>query len=162
MSKSKTKSIVFSDKQIEMVDQLKDKFGVDSFGAAVKSCISFTHMKRFPDHLVGRIGTTDKRSPEDIAKQKMAVKEAEVKAREQIKIDEKRMICEGVLGGEVATASSGNLVCKWEVHNKEVSYPQQIPLMQVNTVLAENQWIPSKEAVLKTRVDLRKKYEKNN
>lgn len=54
MKKTINKAISLTPRQLEMVNELQDKFGASSFSATIQSCIAFTHMKRFPDNVIAK------------------------------------------------------------------------------------------------------------
>lgn len=158
MSKN-TKLINFSDTHLNMVEELKKRTGIKSLTAIVINGLVAYHKSYFPAYA----SNSSPLSEEDVVKQavvKAKAKKALADAEELERLRPKINICENLLHGEVKTDEKGFRYCHFTQFRKTQSEdkPQMIPLRQVDPILAETMlFMPSKESVLKSRADLRKK-----
>jgi len=91
---------------------------------------------------------------ENAATIKAKQKKARVLAEAELKLIPKRTMCLVNLGGTITRNEDGTEMCNYKTHDVLKSEDQTLPLIQVGEYLLENQYIPSKEAVLKKRPKL--------
>jgi|2_EtaG_2_1085320.scaffolds.fasta_scaffold20009_4 hypothetical protein len=150
ISKANKKLIKFSDRNIQMMNEIATKGGWATATEIVKRGIEELHMKYF-------------RYNKPALDEKLVIKTAQVKARakveaqktkEDMRLEEKIKVCTQTLKGEVQ-----NNMCMFTQYAVLPSGDKkmEVPLTQVDPVLAENSlFLPSKEAVLKARHALKK------
>jgi len=91
------------------------------------------------------------------ANRKIKLQEAEQKIKQGAKDKPKVDLC-NELGGTVTENSEGIKVCEYFVHGLLHSEKRIAPLNQLFPNVLSNQWVPSKEIIIKARPDIVKKY----
>ena len=159
------KAMLFTQKKIDMANIIIDKQGYSSFTEVCSRGIEELYDK-YTSSYRSKIIIPNELSSRDIiqtkAKIKIDTKIAEKKYEEDVKWEKKTQICEEVLGGEVESGDFGK-VCRWTTYSANGNDGEQaVPLAQVHEILATNNlFFPNKEAVLKARPDLRKRWTNN-
>jgi hypothetical protein len=149
------KSISFNDRQLQMIEDLKERKGLSTLASVIHFALAICHAKAEPAYLsIGKKNMT----PEERAKFSVDVKLAKTKHAKELVFAKKKQICEAVLGGEVFTDSSGGNSCRFYVYDTEKDEEQILPLESVNESYAKHQFYPDRETVLKERPELRKKF----
>lgn len=163
------KNIKFTERHLQMAQDIAEKEGWTDFTAVIHACLAFKHSKTMPpDYILNRSsarhtvsGAKGAPTAADVAIAKVRLKSEIVKAEHEAKENVKTKICTEVFKGKVFLDASGAKVCKFvtryanELNDKE----QQIPLLQCDPSIAKNNlFVPTKEAVLKVRPELKKIY----
>lgn len=142
------KNLTFSERSIEMVEEIKDVKGYASFSATVHQGIAELHAKVFPAYARA---PKEAKTPSEKAKEKVALREAEI----QIVMEKQAKICTS-LGGKVVEGDNGLQLCQYFTYNFKVKHEQQVLLDQLSTDLIKTQYHPSKARVQDLRKGLKK------
>ncbi len=147
-----------TERQLEIIEIIKNKDGFSTTGEVLAFTLAFYYRKIEP-HYVSQGAIKTGKTPEERAKEAVDMKLAKEKHITDTKHAIKRNVCENILGGEVFKDSSGGYSCRYNNHFVNGNDEQQIlPLDMVNESYSNYQFFPSKEAVLKARPELAKKF----
>lgn len=154
------KTFLLSEKQCEMMEELKKKIGVNPdktiFDMALSNFYNAT-FKYGTDPLSG--GSSPDGDIESQATRKVKFKIAEEKAKEDLKLAPKIVICEQKLKGTVEEKDGGKKICRWNNYSTlRGPEEQSIPLSQVGEYLLSSLFIPDRESVLKEYPELESKF----
>lgn len=162
---SKRVSITLTDRQEEIVEKIMAVDGVSGITDAISLALAFYSRK--VDTASRAVPATGdgipkaKMTPEEKAVAKVDSKIAMEKRKVEIRFNEKKNICESVLGGEVFKDASGGNSCKYTVyHSDGTNEPQVLPIDMVNVGYADHQFFPDKATVFKKRPEVKKKFSK--
>lgn len=132
------KTLRFTERMVEMVEELKEARGYATFSSVVYTAIAELHSKTFPAYR--KMGTTVK-SPEEKERDLVGRK----RAKEQIRIEEREAVCK-LLDGKIAD-EGGTKVCVFYNYINKKRYLQKVALAQLSEDLIKTQYQPSKEKV---------------
>ena len=146
-----------------MVEDIMEAEGLDAFKAAVTSAIAFKHKKLFPEYVLNRTSGTQltgtmRPTAEEIARKQVELKEERKIAEIRNKDAKKALICTETLYGHVEGEEDGKKYCVYPFFTDEETKWQKVPLHMTHASYAENQWMPSKEIVLKRRPEILKEF----
>ena len=133
------KLITFTDRLVEMVQELENHKGFPSFSAVVHSAIIEMHSKTFPGYV--RPLAKDE-NPADRLKRKQ--RDNEVK-KEMVRADALAVV-EHLAGSVVV--ESGKEFCVYFTYAGRKRFEQKIPIEMLSTDLVKTQHQPSKDKVL--------------
>lgn len=154
--------MVLSERSMQIVQELQNHHGIKTFTAIIETALMLFYRETFPAYLMGKQMANGKetRTAEQVAQDKVALKTATKQAEKEADYAKKRRICEVVLGGRVEPDPNvdGEFICYYDDETMEESTHQQLPLYLLNAQYAETQFTPNKEAVLRARPELKKKY----
>jgi len=161
--KTTKKVIIFTDRQLQMIELLKGKTGFKTMAEIIRNALNNDFNSNFPAYKISS-GSAPLIIGEDMIKSKAKFKFEMEEEKKKLEIDakftKKEQICTELLFGEVEEGSTvGSKVCRWNTYysNGKVE-SQKLPLMQVGEYLLDNNlFIPTKEAVLKAQPKLKKK-----
>jgi len=148
------KTILFSTRQIEMVELMKEKTGITNFVAIVHFAIHEVFSKMFPAYASNPFIKTPN-NIETVAKMKVDKKKLELKYKEELKIKEKINMCTNMLYGEIID----DKFCRFNTYyvNGKIA-EQQVPILQVNPIMIETSlFIPNRDVVLENIPELKVK-----
>jgi len=159
-----TKLIKFSPRSLDMVEAIMDHTGFNTVTSVVTRAIEQLYKDTFKygaDPLtkaaINDDDSTINKKAEVKAKSKIAVKDAELAAKQAPKIE----MCLNLLGGEVETNENGFKFCRFTQYTLNGDTEGLIPLMQVDPIIAETSlFTPSREAVFRNRPDVKEKFNK--
>lgn len=165
-NKTERVGVVFTKRQMSMIEQIAPEIGVSTVTAVLERGMELLYAKTFPAYSTRQAGGKQKEKttlkPEQIAVNKVEAKALEKKAEQERKEKEKSTICIRELYGRVEDDGNGNKYCIFPTHTTENTSEMKIPLLQSSPIIAKTSiWMPSKEAVLKARPDLKKTYGKS-
>ena len=143
------KTLSFSERLIEMVDEIQEIKGYPSFSALVHQAVVELHAKFFPAY--ARM-PREVKTPVEKAQAKHALKQAE----EQIVTEEQIKICTKLGGKVVKGVNPEDSLCEYYTYNFKNRYLQEVLLGELSLDLIKNQYHPSKQRV----EDLRSKKKK--
>ena len=153
------KTFLLTQTQFDRMEALKGAIGTKSYTGVFESALNALWEKQTKygrDPFDSSTGSEE----ESIARQanrKIKLQEAEQKIKQDAKDKPKIDIC-NELGGTLIERADGTKVCEYFVHDLQRSEKRTIPISQLFPQILGNQWIPNKEAVLKARPDIIKKY----
>lgn len=118
----------------ESLGTIDDK-GNPNITYTIRAMIAFAHSKKFPDYVAAR--NTIPRSPEEIAKARLAVEEAKLTASKQKEEDEQRSLCLLMDNATVVQdEQTGKNVCRYPVYTmngphsvEETWYDVALPML---------------------------------
>lgn len=151
------KTFLCTDTQVEKIDILKYHIGLQTDKAVFDMALESFYKSVFKygtDPLVG--GSATGNDIESQANRKILMKQAEGKAKQDLKEAPKKKICVNKLGGTVDINPDGSKLCRWKTYST-MSTPedQAIPIMQVGEYLLANLFMPTREAVFKAQPELK-------
>jgi hypothetical protein len=142
----------------QMIDDLMFKKGYTSVSGLIQTAIGLMYSKEFPAYAVNSLTTgRGGLSPEEQGEIKARIKQSKEKAEEDAKIAVKKNICENMLFGRVDVGEEDEPICRFTNYTTNTDYDQILPLRMLSTNLANNLFIPSKQAVLNARPELKDK-----
>lgn len=162
-----TKAVVLNERQLEMITEIQKEDGLPTFSSVFHTMLVFYYKKTFPSYGQGRaaVQATQTRTPDEIAKHQVELKQARKKTEEEIETKKKRHVCEVILGGEVYVNDAGHNYCRYwnydadERNKKVIRQEQNMPLEMVNPVYGKNLFSPDKETVFEIEPEIAKKFE---
>jgi len=135
-----------------MIEDLSMRLGHSTTTGIIVDCIAQVHRKNFPAYGGTRPA---KQTTEDIGRIRAEVQMNKKRIEKEYLLNEKKKICEDFLFGKVKEVE-GELVCQYNNFKPNGDWPQTLPLTAVTKDLANNLFIPTKQAVLKKRPELKK------
>lgn len=156
--------IVLNDRQREMIGMIRKQMGAQSDSAVIYRGIEELYRSLFPSYKFGSStgfnpSKTDEENAIAGAQIKAKGKIAQKKIIEDAKWAPKIEMCENLLHGTVEQNAGGAKFCVFKMHTETGSVEQQIPLAQVDPIVAETSlFSPDKETVLASREDLRAEF----
>jgi len=151
--KKKILTMQINDDLLEMLETLKVKLATSTYSGVITQCINTVYSKYNPPYKGDNISTNE--DFEKRAKNKMLMKDAEVKAKEQLRIQPLVESCINDFKGRV---EGGMCIFTAFTPNKaDDMVDETIDLESCNADVAEARvFLPVKEAVLNSRKDVRK------
>jgi len=152
MENKQFRRIAFSDRQMEMINEIKNKMGTRSISEVLRQSVFDFHRSLFPAYKNSSSETPE--IMEKKAKNKILMKDLEEKAREEMRLQPLIFSCVNDFKGKV----EGD-VCKFTAYGVDEKYDteEEISLESCSKEVAEARvFLPSKEAVLGKRSDLKK------
>lgn len=143
------KSISFTGRMLEMIDEIKSSKGYVSLSSVVQQAVVQMHSKTFPTYVIPRKDN----SPEARLERKDEMK----RLKEEKALEKQIGICED-LGGKVSEKADG-FVCTYFTYTGKKRFRQDVPLAMVSNDLIKIQYHPSKEKVLKLQEEGKVDYE---
>lgn len=162
------KTFLCTEKQIEIIKVLKDKFGIKTETGVFDMAIQALYEKTFKYGEDPLTNSTNSDSPESILKKAKAKAQAKValkQAEEQAKIQPKIDMCLNLLGGEIETNENGFQFCRFTTFgtSPEKDKSQMIPIKQVDPIIAETSlFFPDREIVYKHRPEVKELFDRLN
>jgi len=164
INKTNKKLITFTDRHIEMMEEISLKNGLEKPSAIVARGIEELHSKYYkPYATAGSMGNSQASEDAQIkgAQIKAKAKEAEKDAREDLKNKRKYMICTNILGGEIGEDNKGDKICTYVQYSLTGDNIMSLPIGQMDPVLAETSlFMPSQNSVFNNRPDVEKMWKK--
>jgi len=131
------KVIKFTERLLEMVEEIKARKGFPTFTAVVHAALIEMYTRMNPDYKA----TLRPESPEDRVKRRKA--EKDVKA-EMVRSDSFEVVA--LLGGQIIT-EAGKEFCKYFTYSGKKRFEQKVPLNMLSNDLVITQFQPSREKV---------------
>lgn len=138
MSTNKRKLIAFSDRQLEMVDEVKSVKGYPSFSSVIHAAVVELHTRTFPNYM--RPLARDESPAEKVAR-----KTGEKKAKEAIAKEAQMEILRQLDGSLVV--EQGNEFALYFTYTGKKRFEQKVPLSLLSTDMVRTQYQPSRERV---------------
>lgn len=151
MKNNKTRSIAFSPREEDMINDLKDHLGLKNPSAIVHYAIVELYRSVFPAYKTNPL-SLDPDNLQRKAKAKVALKALETQAEAEMKLQPRIDCCVNDFKGKVKDG-----ICYFTAYstNKKLDTLEEIDLNSCYPEIAESRvYLPSKEAVLKARPDL--------
>lgn len=152
--------IAFSEREMEMVNELKDEMGTKSISRVIHTALLDYYRSYFPAYRTKNTNTTlTAEAMEKRAKNKVIMKDLEDKAKEEIRLQPRVDSCINDFKGRVEDG-----MCYFTSHQPEAQYDQEesIPLESCFEDIAEARvWLPSRQAVYNKRPELVEKLKVN-
>lgn len=149
MSEKKTRyGIVFTERMVEMVNEIKENRGLMSFSAAVHFAIAELHKRDNPAYV--HLRTNE--SPAD----RVARKKQEKEAKEDMARADQLAILEA-LGGELVV-KEGSEVATYYNYSGKKRFLQEVSLSMLTTDLIKTQYQPSRERVEQLQAEGKTEY----
>lgn len=160
------KTFLCTDKQIEIIKALREKYGVKTDTGVFDMALQALYEKssKYGEDLL--TNPTDTDSPEAFAKKAKAKADAKIalkKAEEDAKIQPKIDMCLNTLKGEIETNENNFKFCRFTSFGRSPAEDksQLIPIKQVDPILLDTMvFNPTREAVFKNRSDIKKLFSK--
>lgn len=162
--KTYKKVIIFTEGQLKMVDELKEKTGFATLAEIIRNGLAAYHKTYYPAYSTSSKGSE--------VSEETAIRHAEIKARAKIaaekatedKRNEKKIhVCENILGGHIEETSNGDKMCSFMSYGITPAGDHEniYPISQIDPVLAETSlFLPSKTSVWKHRPEVRQAFRK--
>lgn len=141
--KSKPLTVRANIRTMEMLEAIQNELGLKTISGTIFYCIGEIYRRTWPPYSVKR-GGSDSRDPEEIARQKIAVQQAEKKAKEEIMIAECTNVCEVSLHGELVDKPDG-LYCKFNTYRFGTPDVQNVPIEMCTPEFAKHQQVDQKK-----------------
>lgn len=135
------KLITFTERQIEMANEIMAELGYNSFSQVVQQALIDKYQRTFPNY----IKSGAKEEPVDRAQRK----EQEKVAKKDIVLEGYRDIARRLGGTLVTDDTGGNEACIYYTYTGKKRYEQRVPLNQLSEDLIKTQYQPNRAAVEK-------------
>lgn len=142
------KTLVFSKRLVEMIEELQSKRGFLSFSATVHSCIAEVYSRAFPAYSIG----ITKETPEE----KLQRKEKEKEAKINMEKDKLREIVRQ-LGGQTVIDKGTEFAVYYTYAGKK-RYEQKTPLTMISSDILRTQYQPNRETVERYQAEGKSEY----
>lgn len=149
------KTFLLTETQIEKLNYLKKKIGVNSDKVVFDMAFDLFYSKKtaYGEDPITGTGTALVDDIDKVAKRKVAMKAAEIKAQADLKLAPKIKICTEDLQGEVRDG-----LCFYKQYFLDGSVSDEnCPIAFVGQHTIDNQFIPNKEVIMKNYPKLFKK-----
>lgn len=160
-NKNKIRNFTSTPRMEDMIEELQERCGYNSFSALMQNAILDMHKKHFPAYKANSTSTAyPGMTPEKTGEMKYKIAESKKEAELKAKMERKANICTNHLFGQVEKDNHGNQYCVYTNYypKKEQDAEQRVPLEGIGIELADNLFIPTKRAVLKMRPDLQERF----
>lgn len=147
----KLKTVLFSERQLKMVQDIEEEKGTDNFSSAIHFCVHETWKKMFPAY--ARDKDEDEIVKKAVAKAKGKEEVAKLSSNKTERIGTE--YCESIMGGKVIDG-----ICHYKQFgpNKTHDSDESCKIFMLGDIVTQKDlFYPDQETVLKARPDLIKK-----